>query len=102
MSLAVLVDVNLSPGWVPFLAGHGHTAVHWSAVGSPAALDPEIMDWARANGHVVLTNDLDFGTLLAVTHASGPSVILIRSGSLSPRSPPHSSNTRPTSGPGRS
>lgn len=78
MSLAVVVDMNLPPEWVGFLAGHGHTAVHWSAVGDPRATDPEIMDWARANGHVVLTHDLDFGAILAHTHASGPSVVLVR------------------------
>ena len=26
MSLAVLIDMNVSPEWVPFLVGHGHTA----------------------------------------------------------------------------
>jgi predicted nuclease of predicted toxin-antitoxin system len=78
VSLAVLVDMNLSPDWVPFLQIHGHTAVHWSTVGDIHATDPELMDWARANGHVILTQDLDFGTILAQTHASGPSVVLIR------------------------
>lgn len=78
MSLALLVDMNLSPDWVPYLQGHGHTAVHWSAVGDIRALDPDLMAWARANGHVVLTHDLDFGTILAQTHATGPSVVLIR------------------------
>jgi hypothetical protein len=32
------------------------------------------MAWARANGHVVFTHDLDFGTTLALTHAADPSV----------------------------
>ena len=36
------------------------------------------MGWARDNGHVVFTHDLDFGTLLALTHAKGPSVIQVR------------------------
>ena len=36
------------------------------------------MAWARDNGYAVLTHDLDFGTLLAVTHAVGPSVIQVR------------------------
>jgi predicted nuclease of predicted toxin-antitoxin system len=79
VSLAILVDMNLSPDWVPFLQSHGHTTVHWSAVGNPGALDTELMDWARANGHVILTHDLDFGMILAQTHATGPSVVLIRS-----------------------
>ena len=73
-----MVDMNLSPDWIPFLHQHGHTAVHWSAVGDPTALDSEITDWARTNAHIVLTHDLDFGTILAQTHATGPSVVLIR------------------------
>jgi predicted nuclease of predicted toxin-antitoxin system len=79
VSLAILVDMNLSPDWVPFLQQHGYAAVHWSTVGDVRALDPEVMQWARDNGRVVLTHDLDFGTILALTHATGPSVVLIRS-----------------------
>jgi predicted nuclease of predicted toxin-antitoxin system len=56
----------------------GWVAVHWSGVGDARALDPEIMAWARSNGHIVFTHDLDFGTTLALTHAQGPSVIQVR------------------------
>ena len=78
MSLAIVVDMNLSPDWVPFFQLHGYVAVHWSTNGDPKALDPDIMDWARNNNHIILTHDLDFGTILAQTHAIGPSVVLIR------------------------
>lgn len=36
------------------------------------------MEWAVANDYVVFTHVLDFGALLAVTRAQGPSVIQIR------------------------
>jgi predicted nuclease of predicted toxin-antitoxin system len=36
------------------------------------------MAWALANGHIVFTHDLDFGTILALTHANGPSVLQVR------------------------
>ena len=36
------------------------------------------MAWARENGYVVFTHDLDFGTLLALTRDAGPSVIQVR------------------------
>jgi predicted nuclease of predicted toxin-antitoxin system len=75
---AILVDMNLSPDWVPFLQSHGYSVVHWSHVGDIHALDSELMDWARTNAHVVLTHDLDFGGILALSHATGPSVVLIR------------------------
>ena len=38
----------------------------------------------REQGHVVFTHDLDFGTLLALTRASGPSVIQVRSHNVLP------------------
>jgi predicted nuclease of predicted toxin-antitoxin system len=43
-----LIDMNLSPAWVPFLASHGFEAVHWATVGSPSAPDPEILERVRA------------------------------------------------------
>jgi predicted nuclease of predicted toxin-antitoxin system len=78
MSLKLLVDMNLSVEWVAELTRHGYQTVHWSSVGSPHAKDADIMDWARTNGYVVFTHDLDFGIMLALTHASGPSVLQVR------------------------
>jgi predicted nuclease of predicted toxin-antitoxin system len=78
MSLRLLVDMNLSPEWVAELSQQGHDAVHWSDAGDPRAADTAIMAWAVANGRVVFTHDLDFGTVLALTHAGGPSVIQVR------------------------
>jgi predicted nuclease of predicted toxin-antitoxin system len=80
----IRVDVNLSPSWVGVLASRGHEATHWTAIGDPRASDREIMDWARANGHVVFTHDLDFGVLLALTRASGPSVVQVRTQDVLP------------------
>jgi predicted nuclease of predicted toxin-antitoxin system len=78
MSVQLVVDMNLSPEWVAELAQHGWSALHWSTVGDPRAEDTAIMAWALANGHLVFTHDLDFGTTLALTHATGPSVLQVR------------------------
>jgi predicted nuclease of predicted toxin-antitoxin system len=59
-------------------------AVHWSTVGSASAQDSEIVDWARANDRVVLTQDLDFSAILATTQHAKPSVIQIRSEDVNP------------------
>ena len=45
--MKLVVDVNLPPKWVEFLATRGIEAVHWSSVGDLRATDAEIMDWAR-------------------------------------------------------
>lgn len=42
------------------------------------------MAWAREHDFVVFTHDLDFGTLLALTHADGPSVIQLRAQDVLP------------------
>ncbi len=42
------------------------------------------MAFAKANGYVVLTHDLDFNAILAATHGDKPSVVQIRSEDLSP------------------
>jgi len=78
MSVKLVVDMNLPVAWVTELALHGWSAVHWSTVGDPAAEDAAIMAWALANDYVVFTHDLDFGTMLALTHATGPSVFQVR------------------------
>jgi predicted nuclease of predicted toxin-antitoxin system len=78
MNPRLLIDMNLSPDWVEFFGGHGVDAIHWSTVGDPHADDPELMRWALHSGRVVFTHDLDFGTTLALTHATGPSVVQLR------------------------
>ncbi|MEA1053219.1 DUF5615 family PIN-like protein [Lamprobacter modestohalophilus] len=55
MTLRLVIDVNLSPDWVPVLTKAGFGAVHWTQIGDPSAPDREIMDWAIANGHVVFS-----------------------------------------------
>lgn len=84
MSVKILIDMNLSPDWVPVLQRHGWPAAHWSTVGDPRATDRTIMDWAVANGCIVFTHDLDFGTMLALTHATGPSVLQVRADDVLP------------------
>jgi len=80
----LLVDMNLSPEWAPILQRDGWEAVHWSDVGDPRASDRDIMEWAVAHECVVFTHDLDFGTMLALTHEVGPSVLQVRAENVLP------------------
>ena len=41
------------------------------------------MSYARDNGYTVLTHDLDFSAILAVTHGEKPSVVQIRAEDVS-------------------
>ena len=82
--IQLVVDVNLSPLWIDVFAHHGLSAVHWSTVGDPRAKDRTIMAWARENGCIIFTHDLDFGTLLALTRETGPSVVQVRAHDVLP------------------
>ena len=84
--MKLLVDMNLSPRWVASLADAGWAAKHWSKIGQSDATDSEILGYAAANGYVVLTQDLDFGAILAITHRKKPSVVQIRGMDISPES----------------
>jgi predicted nuclease of predicted toxin-antitoxin system len=46
--MKILIDMNLSPLWVPFLSDRGVEALHWSSVGKPDAADSEILGYAAA------------------------------------------------------
>ncbi len=46
--------------------------------------DYEILEYARSNGYVVFTHDLDFVTILAATKADYPSVIQVRTQDVTP------------------
>lgn len=76
--------MNLSPGWTEAPGREGFQAIHWSAIGDPRATDESILAWAHSHDHVLLTNDLDFGTILAASRASSPSVLQLRAQDVSP------------------
>lgn len=80
----ILIDMNLSPRWVPPLRSEGWEVEHWSTVGPIHATDAEIMAWARTHGYIVLTHDLDFSAILAATQAKSPSVVQIRAQNVLP------------------
>ncbi|MEH2416564.1 DUF5615 family PIN-like protein [Nostoc sp.] len=84
--MKILIDMNLSPDWVKVFEKYDIEAVHWSNVGDPREKDMVIMEWVRANGYILFTHDLDFGSLLAATAAETPSVIQVRTQDILPPS----------------
>lgn len=82
--MKILIDMNLSPIWVDFFKINEISSTHWSAIGKVNAKDTEIFNYARENGFVVFTNDLDFSAILAASQASLPSVIQVRTQNLLP------------------
>jgi len=73
-----LIDNALPPLIADLLAEAGHDAMHVRTYGMQAAKDEEILARAFEEGRTVVSADSDFGTLLAITGANGPSFILFR------------------------
>ncbi|MBN1900166.1 DUF5615 family PIN-like protein [Candidatus Sumerlaeota bacterium] len=82
--MKLLIDMNLSPLLAEILNQAGHETIHWFSIGNPGADDLEIINYAHENGFVIITHDLDFGDILAVTHAKFPSILQIRTQNVSP------------------
>jgi len=73
-----LLDVNLPPSLAKLLESSGfkcRLSKHLIPENSP---DIDILNIAELSGEVILTHDLDFGTLLAITGKHKPSVIIFR------------------------
>jgi predicted nuclease of predicted toxin-antitoxin system len=75
----LLVDANLSPKIAAMLRDGGHDAVHVADIGMLGAADDAILVHAVRSGQVIVSADTDFGELLAVSGATRPSVVLLRS-----------------------
>lgn len=77
--MRLLLDENLSYRIVTRLQQEGHDAVHVTEVGLHDTDDPVIFKWAIDEDRVVVTSDADFSTMLALSGAAHPSVVLLRS-----------------------
>jgi predicted nuclease of predicted toxin-antitoxin system len=82
--MKLLLDACMPLEWAEFLRRNGHECIAWLDLGPPNASDTDIMAWAHKHGFVVLTNDLDFGKLLAFSRATHPSVIQFRARDIRP------------------
>lgn len=76
--MRLLLDQGLPRSTVRHLAAMGIAAEHVGDLGLAQASDATILDTARKRHAVVVTLDADFHAILAISRATGPSVVRIR------------------------
>jgi predicted nuclease of predicted toxin-antitoxin system len=76
--IRLLLDQGVPREAAQQLRSAGLDALHVGDLGMSAAADIEILEAARAREAFIVTLDADFHAILAVSGASGPSVIRIR------------------------
>jgi len=73
-----LADMNISPKTVGALRQYGWDIIRVSQFLSVNASDQEILEYARQEDRIVITQDLDFSMLLALGGYNRPSLITLR------------------------
>ncbi len=83
-ALRFLADMHISPLTVSELRREGWDIARVSDVMNEDASDLDILAFAREQGQVVVTQDLDFSALLAIGRRTKPSVVSFRLRSARP------------------
>jgi predicted nuclease of predicted toxin-antitoxin system len=73
----LLADVHISPATVAFLNELGYDAIRVSDALSPSSTERLIIAHAFAEERTVLTQDLDFSALMALSGQQKPSIITL-------------------------
>ena len=82
--LEFLANMNISPLTVEGLRKIGWNIIRVSEILDKKTKDIEILTYAQDHNQVIVTQDLDFSTLLAVRGFKKPSVINLRFGDARP------------------
>jgi predicted nuclease of predicted toxin-antitoxin system len=83
--MKVLLDMPVSTKLLDVLETYEHQGVHAHQIGKACASDSELLEIARSENRIIITADLDFPRLLALSLANGPAIILFRGGNYSDR-----------------
>jgi len=81
-----LVDMGLSVSVVKYLTDQGHDGLHLRDLSLQRIEDHAIVFKALEEDRVILTHDLDFGRIVALSGARVPSVITFRLTDMRPNS----------------
>ncbi len=82
--MKLLLDENLIPSFCAILQELGYSSRHVYDVDLDQTPDEKIVAFARSSGETILTNDLDFSRIMALSKEEFPSIITFRLGALNP------------------
>jgi len=80
-----LLDMGLARSTADFLRRQEYDAVHLREQGLQRMDDHDIVSKAHAEGRVILTHDLDFGRIIALSQSRLPSVVTFRLSDMRPQ-----------------
>lgn len=76
--MRLFLDQNLPAGLSSALQGTEFDVVDTRSLGMQRSDDEEIVDYAAAEGRIIVSADTDFGAILAARHSAEPSFVLLR------------------------
>jgi len=77
-NIKLIGDMNISPETIAYLQERGWNIIRVSEVLPANTSDQEILDFAKKNNRVIITQDLDFSMLIALQGYQQPSLITLR------------------------
>jgi predicted nuclease of predicted toxin-antitoxin system len=77
------VDMPVSFLLLQVLQAYGHEGIHAYQIGKDRASDSELLGIARLENRIIITADLDFPRLVALSLVEGPGLILFCGGNYS-------------------
>jgi predicted nuclease of predicted toxin-antitoxin system len=83
-NLRFIADVHISPLTVAALKLNGYDIIRTTDLLSATAADVDILELARVENRIVITQDLDFSMLIALGKYNQPSLITLRLSSAKP------------------
>ncbi len=83
-NLRFIADVHISPLTVTALRTNGYDILRTTELLSATAPDSNILEIARVEARIIITQDLDFSMLIALAKYNQPSLITLRLSSANP------------------
>ena len=79
-----LLDMGLAQSTAEFLRSLGHDAIHLRDEGLQRLPDEQIVIKAQVEGRTIITHDLDFGRIVALSGDTVPSIVTLRLTDMAP------------------